>query len=80
MVLSTLEFDVLWESERLPRKHVALDVPSPGRTHSERARLVAGAMAGLRGRGLVEGDRAMPRGKAAGGGRPVRGAAHEAVE
>ena len=40
VVLSTLEFDVLWESERLPDKHVALDVPSPGKTHTERRLLV----------------------------------------
>ena len=29
VVLSTLEFDVLWELERLPVRHVALDVLSP---------------------------------------------------
>lgn len=60
MVLSTLEFDVLWESERLPRGHVALDVPSPGRTHSERARLLEQAWQTLAERGLANGDRAVP--------------------
>ncbi|MDQ3402439.1 MAG: ESX secretion-associated protein EspG [Actinomycetota bacterium] len=60
VVLSALEFDVLWESERLPAKHVAVQVPSPGRTHTERAELVASAMATLARRGLVEGRRAVP--------------------
>nr|MDQ3578855.1 ESX secretion-associated protein EspG [Actinomycetota bacterium] len=60
VVLSALEFDVLWESERLPAKHVAVQVPSPGRTHTERAELVASAMATLAQRGLVEGRRAVP--------------------
>ncbi len=60
VVLSTLEFDVLWESERLPPKHVALEVPSPGTTHSERAELVAGAFGSLQRRGLAENGRAVP--------------------
>lgn len=58
VTLSTLEFDVLWERERLPRKHEALGVPSPGRTHTERAQLVKEAFAGLEHRRLAEGDRA----------------------
>jgi hypothetical protein len=58
VVLTKLEFDVLWEQERLPRKHEALTVPSPGRTHTERRQLVAGALADLAERGLVSGDRA----------------------
>jgi hypothetical protein len=60
VVLSTLEFDVLWESERLPEKHVALDVPSPGKTHTERRQLVKQAFASLEQRGLASGDRAEP--------------------
>jgi hypothetical protein len=60
VVLSTLEFDVLWEREHLPRKHEALSVPSPGKTHTERARLVADALAGLAQRGLSDGQRADP--------------------
>jgi hypothetical protein len=60
VVLSTIEFDVLWERERLPRKHEALGVPSPGKTHTERATIVAGAMGALRDRGLADGDRATP--------------------
>jgi hypothetical protein len=60
VVLSTLEFDVLWELERLPRKHEALGVPSPGKTHTERAKLVAEALGALKERGLGDGDRATP--------------------
>ncbi|HVK20277.1 MAG TPA: ESX secretion-associated protein EspG [Actinokineospora sp.] len=60
VVLSTLEFDVLWAAERLPEKHVALDVPSPGKTHTERAKLVEAAFAGLAQRGLAESGRAVP--------------------
>jgi hypothetical protein len=58
LVLSALEFDVLWESQRFPRRHVALDVPSPGVTRGERAALVAQAWAGLAERGLAERGRA----------------------
>lgn len=53
VVLSRLEFDVLWERERLPRRHVALDVASPGETHAERAELAEQAWDGLAGRGLA---------------------------
>lgn len=60
VVLSKLEFDVLWEHENLPRKHEALTVPSPGRTHTERRQLVAQAFADLEGRGLAKRDRATP--------------------
>ncbi|TCO64886.1 ESX secretion-associated protein EspG [Actinocrispum wychmicini] len=59
LVLSALEFDVVWESERLPARHVALDVPSPGRTHTERAGLVKQAWAELESRGLAKGGRAV---------------------
>ncbi|OLR90903.1 ESX secretion-associated protein EspG [Actinokineospora bangkokensis] len=59
-VLSALELDVLWEAERLPRRHVAFDVPSPGTTHTERAALVAAALDGLQARGLVSRGRAVP--------------------
>lgn len=59
VVLSTLEFDVLWECERLPRRHVAIDVASPGRTAAERAEIVDTAWRELRGRGLVEGRHAV---------------------
>src|SRR5882762_7895641 len=60
IVLSLLDFDVLWENERFPRRHVALDVPSPGRTHSERARLVADTWRSLEQRGLADRGRATP--------------------
>ncbi|MFC5285652.1 ESX secretion-associated protein EspG [Actinokineospora guangxiensis] len=60
LVLSALEFDVVWEAERLPSKHVALDVPSPGITHSERALLVERAFDSLAARGLAKGGRAVP--------------------
>ncbi len=57
VVLSALEFDVTWASQRFPRRHIALDVPSPGATHTERAELVAKAWAGLAERGLATGTR-----------------------
>jgi hypothetical protein len=60
IVLSKLEFDVLWEYEKLPPKHEALTVPSPGRTHTERRQLVAQAFAGLEQRGLARRERAEP--------------------
>ena len=60
VVLSTLEFDVLWTSEQLPARHVALNVPSPGRTHTERAVLVKSAFEALELRGLAKSNRAVP--------------------
>jgi hypothetical protein len=60
VVLSKLEFDVLWEHEKLPPRHEALTVPSPGRTHTERRQLVARAFADLEQRGLARRDRAEP--------------------
>lgn len=58
LVLSTLEFDMLWEAERLPQQHPALRVRSPGRTHSERRALVDEAWESLRARQLARGTRA----------------------
>ncbi|CAM3436379.1 ESX secretion-associated protein EspG [Kibdelosporangium persicum] len=60
LVLSALEFDVVWESERLPDRHVALDVPSPGKTHTERAELVRKTWKALESRGLARSGRAEP--------------------
>jgi hypothetical protein len=60
VVLSTLEFDVAWEGERLARRNVALDVPSPGITHTERAVLVDQAWHSLASRGLAENRRLTP--------------------
>jgi len=57
LVLSTLEFDVVWEAARLTRRNVALDVPSPGITHAERAEFVRNAWTSLEGRGLARGGR-----------------------
>ncbi|GLY67367.1 ESX secretion-associated protein EspG [Amycolatopsis taiwanensis] len=58
VVLSALEFDVVWESERLPPPHPALRVPSPGRTRTERRELVEQAWESLASRGLARGTRA----------------------
>ncbi|EHY89505.1 ESX secretion-associated protein EspG [Saccharomonospora azurea] len=60
VVLSTLEFDVLWEELDLPRRHVALEVPSPGTTWSERARYVDEAWETLADRGLARGRTVIP--------------------
>ncbi|HEV8561310.1 MAG TPA: ESX secretion-associated protein EspG [Actinophytocola sp.] len=59
VVLSPLEFDVVWESERLPPRHVALDVLSPGRTHTERTQLTKQAFETLEQRGLARNGRAV---------------------
>lgn len=58
LVLSALEFDVVWEAEKLPPPHPALRVPSPGRTHTERRALVEQAWESLASRGLARGNRA----------------------
>ncbi|MEU4741294.1 ESX secretion-associated protein EspG [Actinosynnema sp. NPDC023658] len=60
VVLSTLEFDVAWEGERLTRRNVALDVPSPGITHTERAVFVDQAWGSLAERGLAVNRRLTP--------------------
>lgn len=57
VALSVLELDVVWEAERLGPRHVALGVPSPGVTHTERAELVDKAWASLEARGLARGRR-----------------------
>lgn len=55
IVLSTTEFDVLCEAERLTdHRHVVLDVPSPGATYTERAEIVAQTWASLRSRRLAQ--------------------------
>ncbi len=51
---------MLWEAEGLPLRHVAIDVPSPGMTYTERSVLVAGALRQLELRGLVRRGRALP--------------------
>ncbi|MFD7654961.1 ESX secretion-associated protein EspG [Actinosynnema sp. NPDC059797] len=60
VVLTTLEFDVAWEGERLTRRNVALDVPSPGVTHTERAVFVGQAWGSLSERGLASNGRLTP--------------------
>lgn len=60
VVLSALEFDVLWEAEGLPPRHVAVDVPSPGATHTERAKLRGRAWDTLRARDLVRRGSVLP--------------------
>lgn len=57
-MLSTLEFDMLWEAERLPERHVTLDFASPGVTRTERARLVEQAWDSLARRRLARGRQA----------------------
>lgn len=53
--LSALEFDVLIEHLRLDQVPLVLKVPSPGKTHAERAKLVASAWRALSNRGLISG-------------------------
>ncbi|GDY32114.1 ESX secretion-associated protein EspG [Gandjariella thermophila] len=60
LVLSTLEFGVLWDGERLPDPHAALTLPPLGRTEAERATLTEKAWASLADRGLARGRRAVP--------------------
>jgi hypothetical protein len=52
ITLSALEFDVLWEHLRLGDMPLAIKVPSPGKTHDERAQLEARAWFDLEARGL----------------------------
>jgi hypothetical protein len=50
--LTALEFDVLWEHLDLGDMPLIIKVPSPGRTNTERARLVAQAWDSLAAKGL----------------------------
>ncbi len=52
VTISALEFDVLWEHLRLETMPLVLKVPSPGKTHAERAELERQAWGGLDRRGL----------------------------
>lgn len=52
IALSELEFDVLWQHLDLGQLPLVLRVPSPGRTHTERAHLERRAWDGLEERGL----------------------------
>jgi hypothetical protein len=55
-VLSTAEFDVLWEWLGLAPTPVVLQLASPGRTHGERRSIQAAAWQGLRRRELAGSD------------------------
>jgi ESX secretion-associated protein EspG len=55
VLISALEFDVLWEHLGLRTMPLALKVPSPGRTHTERAGLVDQVWRALAGRDLGHG-------------------------
>jgi hypothetical protein len=59
-VLSTVEFDVLWEQLGLGATPVVLQLASPGRTHTERRGLRTSTMRGLRARGLAGPDGPAP--------------------
>jgi hypothetical protein len=60
LVLSTLEFGVLWDGEHFPDRHPALALPAVGRDADGQETLVDGAWASLTARGLVRGRRAVP--------------------
>ncbi|MDX8030269.1 ESX secretion-associated protein EspG [Lentzea sp. BCCO 10_0856] len=53
-LLSTREFEVLWQTLRLGRLPYPLDVPSEGDTEQERKALQDRTLAGLRQRGLAD--------------------------
>lgn len=58
IVLSTVEFDVLCDAEGITgSRHIVLDVPSPGATHTERAGIVADTWSSLRAKKLAEPQR-----------------------
>lgn len=59
-VLSPAEFDVAWEMLGLGETPVALELPSPGTTDAERARVVRDATAALQDRDLVRHARPAP--------------------
>jgi EspG family len=53
-VLSLVEFDVVWRALGLGAPPVVLQLPSPGRTHTERRRVEAEVWTALRERGLAD--------------------------
>jgi len=53
-VLSLVEFDVVWRALGLGAPPVVLQLPSPGRTHTERRRVEAEVWTALRERGLPD--------------------------
>jgi EspG family len=52
LVLSAVEFDVVWRGLGLGAPPVVLQLPSPGRTHADRRRIEVEVWATLRARGL----------------------------
>ncbi|WP_086821145.1 ESX secretion-associated protein EspG [Allokutzneria sp. NRRL B-24872] len=52
VVLSPVEFDVLWSHLGLPEMPLVIRVPSPGKTHQERAELEHAVWDGIGARGL----------------------------
>ncbi|HEY0450928.1 ESX secretion-associated protein EspG [Actinophytocola sp.] len=52
--LSTVELDVVWRAERFGELPLIIDVPSPGRTHAERAELERRVWAELERRELAD--------------------------
>ncbi|APU12984.1 ESX secretion-associated protein EspG [Actinoalloteichus fjordicus] len=59
-LLSAVEFDVCWELLGLGETPVQLGLPSPGRTRTERRRVVGAAEATLTARGLFPGREPAP--------------------
>lgn len=57
--LTAVEFDACWELLGLGERPAALSLPSPGRTHTERRRVLEGVLDGLRRRALAS-DRPHP--------------------
>ncbi|MCR3746803.1 EspG family protein [Lentzea californiensis] len=60
MVLSTVEFAVVWEAQRLPAAHVALETRIPSITHTEKSEVVKRAWESLEARGLARNGRVVP--------------------
>ncbi len=56
VVLSTVEFDVVWRSLGVGAPPVVLQLPSPGRTHTQRRRVEAEVWVRLRERDLTSGS------------------------
>jgi EspG family len=52
ITMSALEFDVVWDHLRLGEMPLVVKVPSPGKTHEERAQIEARVWADLEARGL----------------------------
>ncbi|MFD5824583.1 ESX secretion-associated protein EspG [Lentzea sp. NPDC060358] len=60
VVLSAVEFAVVWEAQRLPAAHVVLDTRIPSTTHTEKAEVVKRAWESLESRDLARNGRVSP--------------------